>query len=234
MTPQVRDLQALIAEQKQSLLPQQQLLDQSIDANDQSGAAQLGGLEATKDKAFKNITQTSQNKGLFFSGFAPNEQAEYLGGTYLPAVAQLQAQIAGARAQLLGKKADLDKSAFDTATSIREGDINRLDEWNKTETQRAWQAQQDAAQRSFTAEQNAKDRAAAAASAGKSKTDPEEILAADRNSIASQLASDTGKDGYVSPVTYKKLRNAWTAKGYDSKTFDAYFKPFRNPYTKGY
>jgi hypothetical protein len=236
MPPQVRDLQTLIAEQKQAVLPQQQLIDESIAANANAGQAQEQGLAATKVNEFKAIGQRAQNKGMFFSGFTPNEEAQYTAGTYLPALAQLQATIAQTRSGLVGKKLDLDKGAFDAATGIREGDINRADEWNKTETQRAWQSHQDEVQRQFTADQNAKDRAAAAASASKSKSkaSPEEVLTADRNSIAAQLAGATGGDGYVSPGTYKALKNAWTAKGYDSKTFDGYFAPFKNPKNKAY
>lgn len=238
MQPQVRDLQSLIAEQSQAIQPQNQLIDQSIAANDTSGQAQIQGLDATKTTVFKGINQEAQNKGMFFSGFTPNEEATYTAGTYLPALAQLQSTIAQTRSNLLGKKADLASSVFDKATTMREGDVNRLDEWNKRETQNAWQMQQDAAQRAFTADQNAKDRSAAmaqaAASTAAKKPSPDEVLTADRNSIAAQLASATGNDGYVSPGTYKALKNAWTAQGYDAGTFDGYFSPFKNPKNKNY
>lgn len=228
MPPQVRDLQALIAEQTASLKPQYDLIEGDIASNATAGAAQEIGLGAKKDKAFKQIGQSSQDKGMFFSGFTPNEEAEYTAGTYLPALAQLQATIASTRSSLLGKKAELGKSAFDTATNIREGDIQAERSWTAAERQRAFQAEQDRIQREaqaaeaeknrqFEAKQNAANRSASAAqSAGPSN---QELFAA-------ELAKSTGKDGKVSPGTYNALKQQWVASGYgDYKSFhDRYWK----------
>jgi hypothetical protein len=178
LAPQVRDLQALIAQQTAALQPQQDLLDQSITANATSGAAQETGLGAQKDTAFKQIEQTGQNKGMFFSGFSPDEQAKYTAGTYLPALAQLQATIASTRSNLLGKKADLNMSAFDKANAQHENDLQTLADWNKLTEQERFNASEADKQRVFQAQQNASDRAAsAAASYAKSQADAPPPLA---------------------------------------------------------
>lgn len=224
MAPQVRDLQALIAEQTASLKPQYDLIENDIVGNATAGAAQEAGLGARKDKAFKQIGQSSQDKGMFFSGFTPNEEAEYTAGTYLPALAQLQATIASTRSNLLGKKAELGKSAFDTATNIREQDISTKNSWDAAERQRAFQAEQDRISREATAAENEKNRRAdaansargAAASAGPSN----------QELFASELAKSAGNDGKVSPGTYNALKQQWVASGYgDYKSFhDKYWK----------
>lgn len=239
MPPQVRDLQQLIAEQNTALNPQYALIDADIEGNTNAGAAQERGLEAKKTTAFKQIGQASQDKNMFFSGFSPNEEAEYTAGTYLPALAQLQATIATTRSNLLGKKAELGKSAFDTAFATREGDVSAKRTWDAAETQRRWEESQAAQERAFKAAESAKDRAAAAAQAARATasgnaTSAAQALDADRKALAGELFQVTGSDGFVSPGSYQKAKNAWTGSGYDAKTFDSYFASFRNPGNKNY
>jgi hypothetical protein len=38
-----------------------------------------------------------------------------------------------------------------------------------------------------------------------------------------------GSDGYVSPVTYKQLKEDWVAAGYAARDFDSNFKQYANP-----
>lgn len=239
MPPQVRDLQSLIAEQNTALQPQYGLIDADIAGNDTAGQAQERGLDAKKTTAFKQIGQASQDKNMFFSGFSPNEEAEYTAGTYLPALAQLQATIASTRSNLLGKKAELGKSAFDTAFQTREGDVTAKRTWDAAETQRRWEESQAAQERDFKAAESAKDRAAAAAQAARataagSATSAAQALDADRKALAGELFQVTGSDGFVSPGSYQKAKNAWVGSGYDAKTFDANFASFRNPGNKNY
>jgi hypothetical protein len=231
--PQVRDLQALINEQNTALQPQYNLLDESIQQNQQSGEAQVAGVEAAKTKAFKGIEQGAQDKGMFFSGFAPNEQADYTASTYLPALAQLQSTIAQARSQLLGKKAELGKSAFDTAFQTREGDVKVLNDWNKMTAEQQFNASEADKQRVFEAQQNEKNRQSEAsiasqnraASSAKANSGP-----SPSQNMAAALSSKTGDDGYVSPGTWATMKNQWVSGGYgDPKSFDAAFAGYRNP-----
>jgi hypothetical protein len=235
MPPQVRDLQQLIAEQTNALKPQLDLINNDIAANDASGQAQELGLQAKQKKAFGNIEQAAQDKGMFFSGFSPDEQANYTSDTYLPALAQLQATIAGARSNLLGKKADLNKGAFDTAFQVREGDVAAKRTWDAAETDRRWQEQQAALERDFKAKESAKDRAAAAAQASaQAGVSASQAFDADRKAMSSELFQVTGNDGFVSPQSYQKAKNNWVGAGYDAKTFDSYYASFRNPGNKNY
>lgn len=159
MQPQVRNLQDLIKTQQDALQPQYSLIDQSIAANDTSGTAQVAGLEAKKTQAFGDITQAANDRGGYFSGYTPHEQATYTAGTYLPALAQLQSTIAQTRMGLLGKKADLGTKAFDTAYASQENDRQILADWEKMTAEQQFNASEADKTRVFTAQQNAADRA---------------------------------------------------------------------------
>ena len=167
MQPNVRDLQSLIAEQQAGLKPQLGLIDQDIQANDNSGQAQIAGLGAQQQQAFGQIEQGAQNKGMFFSGFSPDQQAKYTGSTYLPALAQLQATIAGTRSNLLGKKADVNKGAFDKATQMRDQDLAVLADWQKMTAQQQYSAAEAEKQRVFEAHQNEQNRRVTASRGGR-------------------------------------------------------------------
>lgn len=158
--PAVRDLQELIGKYQTSFEPQNALIDSDIAAAENSGAAQEAGLGAKRDTAFKGIEQAAQNKGMFFSGFSPNEQANYTADTYLPALANLQSTIASTRSNLLGKKADNNTAARNAALGAQENDVQALARWNEQQEQIAAQERAAAAQRAFEADQNAKARAA--------------------------------------------------------------------------
>lgn len=230
MPPQVRDLQALIAEQQAALKPQYDLIDQDIVGTENAGTAQIAGIGATKDREVKAISQRAQKKGMWFSGAPVAEESDYTMSTYLPALAQLQSTIASARNNLLGKKAELGKAAFDTAFGTREGDISAKRTWDAAETDRRWQEQQAAQDRAFKSAESEKDRRAAAANASREAgTSASMAFDADRKAISSELFQVTGDDGFVSPGSYAKAKNAWTGSGYDPKTFDVYFASYRNP-----
>lgn len=174
MQPSVRNLQTAIAQEQTAIAPQQQFIDEQVNANASSGAAQEAGLGAQQRTAFGQIEQGAQNKGMFFSGFTPDEQAKYTSNTYLPALANLQATIAGTRASLFGKKLDLNKSAYDKASAMVEQDKAVLNDWNKmtaqqqyqsseAEKQRVYDAHQREMDQRFTAHQNAANRSASRA-----------------------------------------------------------------------
>jgi len=167
--PAVRKLNSLISEIGQSVAPQKALIDADIASNAQAGEAQVAGLDATKDRTFGQIEQRASDKGMLFSGFSPDAQAEYTATSYLPALAQLQAQIAQTRSQLLGKKADLDTNVFNQAFQTREGDIGRKFTYDQSEADRAFQERQAAAQRAFEAAQNDLNRKQQASLAASSR-----------------------------------------------------------------
>lgn len=238
MAPQVRNLQDLIAQYSASFDPQRQLIDADIEMNAKAGAAQEQGLEAKKTKSFGQIEQNAQSKGMLFSGFTPDAQATYTADTYLPALANLQAAIAGTRSSLLGKKAELDSTARTQALGAQEGDIAAVRSWQTMQEQARLAAEQAAKERAFTAAENERNRRAAAADSAANRA-----AAASKGSsgpTASQMMSEalsakTGSDGYVSPGTYSSMKNQWVAGGYGkAKDFDAAFAGYRNPKNKYY
>lgn len=198
--PVVQDLQALIAELGQSITPQKALIDQSIEANTNAGAAQEQGLGAQRDTAFKQIDQGAQNKGMYFSGASPDEQYKYTAGTYLPALANLQATIASTRAGLLGKKADLDTDVYQKAFSTRENQTNQLNAYNNEQEARAFQAEQARIAREAAAAEAEKDRRAAAstAAANRAASNPA-VPTLSKNKAGGWEVSDSGMDlaGYA-------------------------------------
>lgn len=235
MPPAIRNLQTAIAQEQQSMAPQQQFIDEQISANASSGAAQEAGLGAQQKTAFGQIEQGAQNKGMFFSGFSPDEQAKYTANTYLPALAQLQATIAGTRSQLVGKKLDLNKGAYDKASALVEQDRNVLNDWNKmtaqqqfqaseADKQRAYDAGQNLQKQNFDANQNAMNRSAAAAQA-KSQGAPAGLV----DEISSNLDSKRGKDTFVSPETYRANMQKWVKSGGTPDEFNGTYGAYINP-----
>ena len=237
--PAVRDLNKLVAEIGKSVDPQKALIDADIKANATAGAAQEAGLQAQAEQSYSNIEQGAQDKGMFFSGFSPDEKAKYNSTTYLPALANLQATIAATRSQLLGKKADLDTNVFNKAFDTREGDIGRRFTWQSAEDQRAFEKEQSEIQRKFTAAENAKDRAqqvqlqreaqAAQARQAAARAPSGPSTAQVVGSISSELQKVAGKDGYVSPRSYNDGRQAWVALGGKASDYDNTFRGFANP-----
>lgn len=218
--PVVRDLNQLVSEYGRSVEPQKQLIDTDIANNEKSGQAQIEGLGAAKDRAFGKITQAAQNKGMLFSGFAPDAQAEYTASTYLPALAKLQAAIANTRTSLLGKKADIDKNVYDKAFATRESDISAKRSWDAAEAARAFQAAEAEKQREFqrqqaeqvyqrqlamAREQRAWQAAQAARAVrggggGGGGASPNIV-----ERVRAMLQANTGRDGRVSPVVWRQV-----------------------------
>ena len=219
--PVVRDLNQLVSEYGRSVEPQKQLIDTDIANNEKSGQAQIEGLGAAKDRAFGKITQAAQNKGMLFSGFAPDAQAEYTASTYLPALAKLQAAIANTRTSLLGKKADIDKNVYDKAFNTRESDISAKRSWDAAEAARAFQAAEAEKQREFQRQQTEQAyqrqlamareqrawQAAQAARAvrgggggGGGGASPNIV-----ERVRAMLQANTGRDGKVSPVVWRQV-----------------------------
>ena len=217
--PVVRDLNQLVSEYGRSVEPQKQLIDTDIANNEKSGQAQIEGLGAAKDRAFGKITQAAQNKGMLFSGFAPDAQAEYTASTYLPALAKLQAAIANTRTSLLGKKADIDKNVYDKAFATRESDISAKRSWDAAEAARAFQAAEAEKQREFQRQQAEQayqrqlamareQRAWQAAQAARAVRGGGGGGGASPNiveRVRAMLQANTGRDGKVSPVVWRQV-----------------------------
>lgn len=202
--PAVRDLQKLITQYSSAFDPEKKIIDTQIQQNDQSGAAQEAGLAAKQKTAFNNIEQTAQNKGMFFSGFSPNEQANYTADTYLPELARLQSAIATTRGNLLGKKAEYDTAARTSAMGAQEQDRKVLADWNQMTAQQQFQASQAEKDRAFQAQQNQlKINAEAANTAASRSAATQDAPIAER--VRAMLDASKGADGKVSPSTWRQV-----------------------------
>lgn len=232
--PVVRNLNDLVATIGQGVVAQKAGIDQSIADNEKYGTAQVAGLDAKKTSAFEDITQASQNKGMFFSGFSPDQEAKYTSDTYLPALAQLQQTIATTRAGLFQQKNQLDTDVFNKAFGSQEQDRSVLADWNKMTAQQQFEASEADKQRVFTAQQNqaqinaqasqgAANRAASAASSG-GGTDVKGVMA----SVGSFLKSKVGKDQHVSPSTWQSAKEQWVSAGGDPGSFAQTFYGYAN------
>jgi hypothetical protein len=81
--------------------PQEQFIQQQKAALPGMFEGQRSSLEQAKVNAFRDIGNTAQRRGMFFSGFQPAEQARYLGERFLPGMQDITARQEQARLGLL-------------------------------------------------------------------------------------------------------------------------------------
>lgn len=221
--PVVANLSDLIGQYTTAQAPQQAALDDESQQNDQSGTAQVAGLNSAKDAAFGGITQNASNRGEYFSGFTPDAEAKYTGSTYLPALAKVQSAIAGVRDTILGKKADLTTQANSSALAEQKSEQSALDAYNQEQEKEAaaaaLQAQSDAAalQRANVSSGPSASQSAAAQQK------------ADFATVVGNLNGVKGKDGYVAPKDYNQALSDWLSAGYSSASFKTNFGSYANP-----
>lgn len=86
------DLQSIYSSLNSVYDPQRQAISQQIGNVQQGQTAQLAGLQQQQNTAFQDINDGANARGMAYSGAPIQEQMKYTGGTYLPAVANLQAQ----------------------------------------------------------------------------------------------------------------------------------------------
>lgn len=80
--------------------------------------AEEKGLEAQKVDSFNEITQGANRRGLLFSGIPLQEQAQYTGSSFLPAVANLKAKYAQQKFNLQDALAKINQDQTKTAYDI--------------------------------------------------------------------------------------------------------------------
>lgn len=237
--PVVQSLQDLVGQYTAAEAPEEQQITNEISSNDSSGQAQVEGLNTDENNAFSKIAGEANARGATFSGFTPNDEASYVGGTYLPALAKLQTTIAATRNSLLGQTATLNTSANTDALDEQKTEQSALDTYNEDEAEQEAENQRTQEQIAATEQDDAAERAAeeqdteTTASADASKTAASELddIA---SSTASTLAKETGGDGYVSPQSYAAAGKEFMAQGYSAAQFDALLGQFKNPNNKNY
>lgn len=225
--PAVQNLQDIVSQYTAAQAPQSQAIDNQITANDNSGATATQGINAAENTAFQGIDQKANDSGMYFSGFRPDQQAAYVGSTYLPALANLQKSIADTRNTLLGQKAALQTSANTDALTTEQDQQKSLDAWNTQQESEAaaqrLQQEAEAANAQDTAAKNANalqvenvrsNATLGAAGIGAAKAAVSPDVAATQI-----LAAGRGADGFVSPSTFELARKMYTAAGGSASDF---------------
>lgn len=186
--------------------PQVNQVQSEIDQLPGEQQAQQSSLDQAKVNAFQDITNSANSKGVLFSGFTPDQQAQYIGTKYLPAVANLN-------------------------TTFQNNKNTLLDKINQINSTRSQQAQGIVSSAQTAADTQSYDNAKLAISASKAANATPKALTQTQVSAAIRqgLNGVKGKDGYVSPQDYAQAYSDWTQAGYSASTFDNYFGDLMNP-----
>jgi hypothetical protein len=139
MPPKVQSLDELYALTNSIYDPQRAVVRDQMTATQQSGQAEEQALEFKKGQAFKDIAQLASNKKMLFSGFAPDQQAKYTGGTFLPAQAQLRSKVQDNIARLQSALLGIDTDQRKTAMGTREKQEGMLYDYNKEQDRRKFE-----------------------------------------------------------------------------------------------
>jgi hypothetical protein len=234
--PQVRTLDQLTAESNPVYEAQRQANAQKIAGANSRLGEQEQGLNAAQTNAFGQITQAAASRGALFSGFTPDQQARYTSEKYLPALANLRAANESTIQGINQNTLDLNMQQNKDALSVREGDLSRLYDYNKTQDDRKFQTEQAnqayeremaklREEQKFTASQNAQNRAASA-NGGVSDA---ARMRGDVGAVGSNLAKMMGGDNFVSPTVWAQQKAAWMAQGWSAADFDKNFSGYKNP-----
>jgi len=98
--------------------PQVDLINSQINDLPNQEQATLSSLDQAKVNAFRDITNSSNARGVMFSGVPIDQQAQYVGTKYLPAVAAAKEATTNAKNTLLGKINDINLQRSNQAQSV--------------------------------------------------------------------------------------------------------------------
>lgn len=97
--------------------PQTDLVNSQIADLPNQEQATLSSLDQAKANAFRDINQSSNARGVMFSGVPIDQQAQYVGTKYLPAYAAAKEATTNAKTTLLGKINDINLQRSQNAQS---------------------------------------------------------------------------------------------------------------------
>lgn len=140
-----RELSAILSELNNVYDPQRQVVKQQQDAIDPALQAETKGLEYAKNDAFSQITNQANRRGMFYSGIPIAEEQRYTGGTYLPALANLQGKYAQQRFNLQDTLNKIQQDQYGQAYGIRQKELDTEEQQRQFDAQLA--AQREAASR---------------------------------------------------------------------------------------
>jgi hypothetical protein len=120
-----RALEQILQELNSVYNPQRDVYNKQITALPGQQEGELKGLEAAKTDSFGQIVQGANRRGVAFGGIPLGEQAQYLGSTYLPAVANLKNRFQQQRFNLQDALAQIGISQRKDAYSIYNDELAR-------------------------------------------------------------------------------------------------------------
>jgi len=142
-----RALQDIITELNAVYNPQRDVYNQQISGLDPALEAEQRGLQQQKQDSFQQITDQANRRGLFYSGLPIQEEQKYVGGQYLPAIANLHSKYANQRFGLQETLAKLTADQYNQASGLRQAELDREEEQRQFDAKMAAQAAADAASR---------------------------------------------------------------------------------------
>lgn len=190
--------------------PSADLINQQLAQVPTDEQTTLSSLDQAKANAFRDIGNAANAKGMLFSGFTPDQQAQYIGTKYLPAVAAAKTAALNQKTTLEGKLNDLSVARSTAANDI---------------VSKATAAAQAAAYKNAQLAISQQKAATAAANTTNKLPSQQQVSAA----IRSGLSSVRGGDGYVSPQDYAQAYADWVQAGFNGQDFDKYFGDLMNP-----
>jgi hypothetical protein len=173
--------------------------------------AAMSSLDQAKVNAFKTIGTTANSRGIFFSGYQPDQQNTYTTTKYDPAVTDLNNKTTAQTQSLQQKLTDISQARSNAAQSLV----------NDTQTAQATAARQAAS--------DAKSNAALALAASKSSNP----LNFSQDDVARELrvglGAVAGGDGHVAPAQLAKAYLVWKQSGLADNAFWSNFQGLWNP-----
>lgn len=122
--------------------PQRAIINQQMAGLPEQYQQGLSALEQAKINAYRDIGTTAQGRGMQFSGFSPEQQARYLGATYMPAVANLKAKQTEQQTALQKALADISSAQQTQALNLYQTEATRKQQAEQWQKEMDWKAQQ--------------------------------------------------------------------------------------------
>lgn len=157
----------------------------------------MSSLDQAKSNAFTSYGNTANSRGLFFSGFQPYEQNNYMQTKYNPGVTDANT-----------KYTEGVNSANATLNAGKQSLQDKIAQLNQ---QRADEAQQLVLNTQAQQAADAKANAAAAKAAGPTEAQQKQAFSDASLANMQRLA---GSDGHISPETYAQEAIKWLNAGY--------------------
>ncbi len=139
--PAVQSLEEIYAQLNPAYTGTRNIVNTQLSAIPGQYQASTDALGVKKDNAFRQVNTNANAKGMAFSGIPAAEQTRYLGETYLPAVAGLEAQKGTATLELQKILADIEKEQRLRAMDTRTDQQKALDAYIENERERAFKLQ---------------------------------------------------------------------------------------------